>query len=90
MAIAALVLYYTARYARPAVWVVAPLVISLALATVYCRYHYAIDVVAGLATTAILVPLWRRRIVSPQVPVFAAPPVFVGNFARLPGVSHAG
>ena len=34
--------------------------ISLIVATVYCRYHYAIDVLAGLATTAILIPLWHR------------------------------
>lgn len=60
VAVAALVLYYTVRYARSAAWVVGPLVISLIVATVYCRYHYAIDVLAGLATVAILLPLWRR------------------------------
>ena len=60
VAIAALVLYYTVRYARTAAWVVGPLVISLIVSTVYCRYHYAIDVVAGLAAAAILIPLWRR------------------------------
>jgi len=60
VAIATLVLYYTVRYARSAAWVVGPLVISLITATVYCRYHYAIDVLAGLATAAILIPLWRR------------------------------
>jgi len=60
VAIAALVLYYTVRYVRSAAWGVGPLVISLIVATVYCRYHYAIDVLAGLATAAILVLLWRR------------------------------
>ena len=60
VAIAAVVLYYTVRYARAAAWVVGPLVISLIVATVYCRYHYAIDVLAGLATAACLLPLWRR------------------------------
>ncbi len=60
VAIAAVVLYYTVRYARSAVWVIGPLVISLMVATVYCRYHYAIDVLAGLATAAFLIPLWRR------------------------------
>lgn len=60
VAIAALVLYYTVRYARSAAWVVGPLVISLITATVYCRYHYAIDVLAGLGTAAVLIPLWRR------------------------------
>lgn len=66
VAIAALVLYYTVRYARSAVWVVGPLVISLIAATIYCRYHYAIDVLAGLATATILVPLWRR--INPAIP----------------------
>ncbi len=60
VAIAAVVLYYTWRYARRATWFIAPLVFSLMLATVYCRYHYALDVLAGLATAAVLIPLWRR------------------------------
>jgi membrane-associated phospholipid phosphatase len=60
VAVAAIVLYYTVLYARSAAWVVGPVVISLILSTVYCRYHYAIDVLAGLATAAILIPLWRR------------------------------
>ena len=60
VAIATVVLVYTFRYARPAIWVIGPLVVALIVATVYCRYHYAIDVFAGLATTALLVPLWRR------------------------------
>lgn len=60
VAIATLVLYYTVRYVRSAAWVVGPLVISLIVSTVYCGYHYVIDVLAGLATVAILLPLWRR------------------------------
>lgn len=59
VAVAALVLYYTVRYARSAAWVVGPLAISLMVSTVYCRYHYAIDILAGLATVSILLPLWR-------------------------------
>ena len=60
VAVAALVLFYTVRYVRSAAWVAGPLVISLIVSTVYCRYHYAIDAVAGLATTALLLPVWRR------------------------------
>ena len=60
VAVATLVLYYTVRYARSAAWFVGPLVLSLILSTVYCGYHYAIDVLAGLATVALLLPLWRR------------------------------
>lgn len=60
VAIASVVLYYTWRYARRAVWVIGPLVVSLIIATVFCRYHYAIDVLAGIVTAAVLIPLWRR------------------------------
>jgi membrane-associated phospholipid phosphatase len=35
-------------------------VILLCLSTVYCRYHYAVDVAAGILTAAILVPLGSR------------------------------
>ena len=34
-----------------------PLAILLCLATVYCRYHYAVDVIAGVVTAAVLIPL---------------------------------
>jgi membrane-associated phospholipid phosphatase len=32
-------------------------VILLCLATVYCRYHYVVDAVAGALTAAALIPL---------------------------------
>jgi membrane-associated phospholipid phosphatase len=32
-------------------------VILLCLSTIYCRYHYVVDVVAGIATAAALVPI---------------------------------
>jgi len=32
-------------------------VILLCLGTVYCRYHYAVDVLAGGATAAVLIPI---------------------------------
>jgi membrane-associated phospholipid phosphatase len=60
VAAAAVVLYYTFRCARAALWAVGPIVISLMVATVYCRYHYAIDVLAGLATATILIALCRK------------------------------
>jgi len=60
VAAAVVVLYYTFRHARIALWVVGPLVVSLMAATVYCRYHYAIDVVAGVALTLVLVPLCQK------------------------------
>ena len=33
------------------------MVLLLCLSTVYCRYHYVVDVLAGIATAAVLVPL---------------------------------
>ena len=33
------------------------MVVLLCLSTVYCRYHYVVDVLAGMATAAVLVPL---------------------------------
>jgi membrane-associated phospholipid phosphatase len=37
--------------------------VALIIATVYCRYHYAVDVFAGAATAGVLVPLgeWLYR-----------------------------
>ena len=32
----------------------------LCLSTVYCRYHYVVDVVAGALTVALLLPLANR------------------------------
>jgi len=60
VAAATVVLYYTFRCARNGLWVVCPIVISLMAATVYCHYHYAVDVLAGVATAIILIPLCRR------------------------------
>jgi membrane-associated phospholipid phosphatase len=38
-------------------------VAALSLATVYCRYHYAVDVIAGAAAAAMLIPIgeWFYR-----------------------------
>ncbi len=36
------------------------MVVLLCLSTVYCRYHYVVDVAAGIVTAAILVPLGNR------------------------------
>jgi len=40
---------YAYRNSRRLFWILAPLVVSLWVSTVYLRYHYLIDVVAGLA-----------------------------------------
>lgn len=53
VAIAFLVWLYAYRNSRRLFWILAPLILSLWVSTVYLRYHYLIDVVAGL----ILAPL---------------------------------
>jgi len=42
------VLLLARRYARPAFWITLPFAASLCVATVYGRYHYAVDGIAGL------------------------------------------
>jgi membrane-associated phospholipid phosphatase len=48
-----LVWLYAYRHSRRLFWVLSPLVLSLWVSTVYLRYHYLVDCVAGL----VLVPL---------------------------------
>jgi membrane-associated phospholipid phosphatase len=57
VAVALATLYFSFRY-LPRIRVLHSItVVLLCLATVYCRYHYAVDVVAGVLTAALLVPL---------------------------------
>jgi membrane-associated phospholipid phosphatase len=44
---------YAFRNSRKLFWILSPLVLSLFVSTIYLRYHYLIDVVAGL----VLAPL---------------------------------
>ncbi len=48
---------FSFRYLRRIRYLHLTMVVLLCLSTVYCRYHYAVDVVAGILTAAILVPL---------------------------------
>jgi membrane-associated phospholipid phosphatase len=70
-----LVLYYARRFHRRAFWLMLPVGSALILATVYLRYHYVIDVLAGAATAALVIliaePLYRalsqsRGLASPS------------------------
>lgn len=60
VAIAWCTVFFSFRYFRSIRWFHAVVAVLLSLATVYCRYHYAVDVLAGLLTTAVLVPLGER------------------------------
>jgi membrane-associated phospholipid phosphatase len=50
-----LVLYYSHRFHRRTFWWFLPFGIGIILSTVYLRYHYVIDVVAGALVAAIVV-----------------------------------
>jgi membrane-associated phospholipid phosphatase len=45
------------RYVRPAFWILLPIVPSLYVSTVYCRYHYVTDAAAGAAAAFLAVAL---------------------------------
>jgi len=55
--IAIATVFFSFRYLRPIRWPHLAMVILLCLSTVYCRYHYVVDAVAGVLTAAVLIPL---------------------------------
>lgn len=54
-AVTVIVLYLAYRFERRFLWVCLPIVAALIFATVYCRYHYVVDVIAGLLLTLLTV-----------------------------------
>lgn len=58
--IAAAVLLVAFRRARKVFWILLPVGTGLVVSTVYCRYHYVVDVLAGLALAFASVPLGDR------------------------------
>ena len=57
------------KRARDVFWYLLPVATGLIIATVYCRYHYVVDVIAGTALAFLTVPLgdrlydaWMRRL----------------------------
>jgi membrane-associated phospholipid phosphatase len=59
------------RYSRRLAWVLTPVILTLYVATVYCRYHYLTDAVFGIATAVAALALtprlmrwWQRRYAS--------------------------
>ena len=55
--IAVTVLLVAFRRARDVFWALLPVSTCLVLSTVYCRYHYGVDVIAGALLTLATVPL---------------------------------
>ena len=58
--IAVAVLLVAFRRARRAFWLLLPIAAGLVVSTVYCRYHYVVDLLAGGALAALAVPLGDR------------------------------
>jgi membrane-associated phospholipid phosphatase len=61
----------TWKHQRRLFWLLAPVVLTLYVATFYCRYHYATDTVAGILTAAAVLLVtpsvlrwWRARMTS--------------------------
>ena len=63
VAVAVCTTYFSFRYLRPIRYLHLTLALLLCLATVYCRYHFVVDVFAGLLTAALVMPLgnWFYR-----------------------------
>ncbi|MBI2928074.1 MAG: phosphatase PAP2 family protein [Verrucomicrobia bacterium] len=57
VAVAIATAFFSYRYLRSIRHLHFVVVVLLCVATVYCRYHYVVDVVAGAVTAALLIPL---------------------------------
>jgi membrane-associated phospholipid phosphatase len=60
VAVAVTTLYFSFRYLRAIRWAHAVVVVLLCLSTVYCRYHYAVDVPAGLVMAGAMIWVGNR------------------------------
>jgi membrane-associated phospholipid phosphatase len=60
VAVAVCTVYFSFLYLRPIRWVHLGIAVLLCIATVYGRYHYVVDVVAGGLLAAVLIPLGNR------------------------------
>lgn len=58
--ITVVVLIVAWRRARNVFWWLLPVAVLLIFSTVYCRYHYVVDVIAGILLALLTVPLGER------------------------------
>ena len=56
VAVALCTVSFSFRYLRPIRYAHLVVAVLLCVSTVYCRYHYVVDVLAGLVTAAVVVP----------------------------------
>ena len=68
VAVALCTVYFSFLYLRPIRWAHLLLATLLCISTVYGRYHYVVDLVAGVLTAAMLIPLGNRLYFKFQVP----------------------
>ena len=50
-------LWFAFKFRRPLFWIYLPVIIALIISTVYLRYHYVIDLIAGVAAAGITILL---------------------------------
>jgi membrane-associated phospholipid phosphatase len=60
VAVATCTLVFSFLYLRRIRWIHLAAVVLLCGSTVYCRYHYTVDVAGGLLAAAILIPIGNR------------------------------
>lgn len=56
VAVALCTVFFSFRYLRRIRYAHLGVAVLLCLSTVYCRYHYVVDVLAGLVTAAVVIP----------------------------------
>ena len=54
-AVAVTVLYLAYRFKKRFFWILLPIVSALIFSTVYCRYHYVVDIIAGFGLTLLTI-----------------------------------
>jgi membrane-associated phospholipid phosphatase len=84
VAVALCTVFFSFRYLRRIRYVHLAVAVLLCLSTVYCRYHYVVDVLTGLVTAAVLIPAgnWLYFKFGPRRPPPSGPgpcPVCSGN-----------
>jgi len=79
VAVALCTVYFSFLYLRPLRWAHLGVAGLLCLSTVYGRYHYVVDVVAGALAAALLVPLGNRLFFRFGPKAEAKPPADIRN-----------
>lgn len=64
VAVALVVMIFAIRYEKTIAWILTPLILSLFVATVYGRFHYILDVVAGILVGFLALFICERFLIS--------------------------